>query len=110
LVPLTGGIPSTKEESMQNDKSDTKDRPLHEQDQPRRDDQNRPRDERDRPRDERDRPRNEQDRVRSEQVGKSHEDKSHDDKPKKPASEQATHQGGGGVNKDHKPHGPGADR
>ena len=26
---------------------------------------------------------------------------------KKPMSEQATHQGGGGVNKDHKPHGAG---
>ena len=34
----------------------------------------------------------------------------HDDKQKKPMSEQATHQGGGGVNKDHKPHGPGADK
>ena len=34
----------------------------------------------------------------------------HDTKQKKPMSEQATHQGGGGVNKDHKPHGPGADK
>ena len=31
-------------------------------------------------------------------AGKPHE---------KPMSEQATHQGGGGVNKDHKPHGGG---
>jgi hypothetical protein len=85
LVPLTGGTNPTKEESMQNDKADTKDRPFNEQD----------------------RPRHEQDRSR-EPVGKSHEGK--DDKPKKPTSEQATHQGGGGVNKDHKPHGPGADR
>jgi hypothetical protein len=29
------------------------------------------------------------------------------DAEKKPMSEQATHQGGGGVNKDHKPHGAG---
>lgn len=41
----------------------------------------------------------------NQQVGQAH-----DDKQKKPMSEQATHQGGGGVNKDHKPHGPGADK
>jgi len=34
-------------------------------------------------------------------------DKPHDKPHEKPMSEQATHQGGGGVNKDHKPHGGG---
>jgi len=43
----------------------------------------------------------------SAKLGDKPQDKSHDKPREKPMSEQATHQGGGGVNKDHKPHGGG---